>query len=71
MTIDLLLTIAHLIGADLLKHKIDGKNIWPLIAGEPNAKSPHERLLPLLWKRVAGQCTERWKLHLPHASGIT
>ncbi|HEV8542499.1 MAG TPA: sulfatase, partial [Verrucomicrobiae bacterium] len=42
MTIDIFPTIARLIGADLPPHKIDGKDIWPLIAGEPGAKSPQE-----------------------------
>ena len=42
MTIDILPTVAHLVGAKLLEHKIDGKNIWPLIVGDDDAKSPHE-----------------------------
>ncbi len=41
-TIDLLPTIAHLTGAPLPERTIDGKNIWPLLSGEPEAKSPHE-----------------------------
>jgi arylsulfatase A-like enzyme len=42
MTIDLFPTIANLVNAELPPHKIDGKNIWPLIQGVENAKSPHE-----------------------------
>ncbi len=42
MTIDLLPTIAALIGAELPAHKIDGLDVWPLISGQPGAKSPHE-----------------------------
>lgn len=66
MTIDLLPTIAHLIGADLPPHKIDGRNIWPLIAGERDAKSPQEAYLfyynanDLLAVRQG-----RWKLYVP------
>jgi arylsulfatase len=42
MTIDLLPTIARLVGAELPKHKIDGLDIWPLLSGDPAAKCPHE-----------------------------
>ena len=41
MTIDILPTIAHLIGAKLPKHIVDGKNIWPLFV-QDETKSPHE-----------------------------
>ena len=42
MTIDLLPTIARLVGAKLPEHKIDGLDIWPLLSGDPAAKNPHE-----------------------------
>jgi arylsulfatase A-like enzyme len=41
-TIDLLPTVAALIGADLPDRKIDGKDIRDLIYGEQNAESPHD-----------------------------
>ncbi len=41
-TIDVLPTVAKLIGADLPKNKIDGKDIRPLMFGEKDAKSPHD-----------------------------
>ena len=41
MTIDIFPTIARLTGAEPPAHKIDGRDIWPLLAGEPGAKSPH------------------------------
>lgn len=41
-TIDMLPTLAGLARVDLPERKIDGKDIWPLMKGEPNAKSPHE-----------------------------
>src|SRR5205814_4960523 len=44
MTIDIFPTLAKLTGAALPKHKIDGLDIWPLISGQPNAKSPHDAL---------------------------
>src|SRR6059036_37484 len=42
MTIDILPTIAGLIGARLPGHAIDGLDIWPLIAARPGAVSPDE-----------------------------
>src|SRR3954453_20601237 len=45
MSIDLLPTFAKLAGATLATDRIiDGKDIWPLLAGEAGAKSPHESL---------------------------
>ena len=41
-TIDILPTVAKLIDAKLPDHKIDGKDIRPLMFGEADAKSPHE-----------------------------
>jgi arylsulfatase A len=42
MTIDIFPTVAHITGATLPRHKIDGKNIWPLIDGTPGATSPQQ-----------------------------
>lgn len=66
MTIDLLPTIARLIGADLPDRKIDGLNIWPLLAGEPNAKSPHESLIFYWGQELQAIRSGHWKLHFPH-----
>ena len=66
MTIDILPTIARLIGAELPDHKIDGKDIWPLIAGEPGAKSPHEAYYFYYGKQLQAVRQGRWKLHFPH-----
>ena len=67
MTIDLLPTIAHLIGAKLPDHKIDGLNIWPLIKGDPGAKSPHEAYYFYWGGALQALRMGRWKLHFPHA----
>ncbi len=40
MTIDLLPTIAHLVDAKLPSHKIDGLNVWPLLAGDARGEEP-------------------------------
>jgi arylsulfatase A len=66
MTIDLLPTVAHLIGAGLPKHKIDGKNIWPLIRGEPGARSPQEAYYFYWGEELQAIRMGRWKLHFPH-----
>ena len=41
-TIDLFPTVAKLIGGTLPDHKIDGKDIRPLMFGDEHAQSPHE-----------------------------
>ncbi|MGA0409438.1 MAG: arylsulfatase, partial [Limisphaerales bacterium] len=66
MTIDLLPTIAHLIGADLPEHPIDGKNIAPLLMGDPDAKSPHEAYFMYYGRELQAMRMGPWKLHFPH-----
>jgi len=66
MTIDILPTIAHLIGAKLPDHKIDGKNIWPIIKGEPGATSPHEAYFMYYGSQLQAMRMGKWKLHFPH-----
>ncbi len=66
MTIDLLPTIARLIGAELPDHEIDGKDIWPLIAGEPGAKSPQEAYYFYYGSQLQAVRMGEWKLHFPH-----
>jgi arylsulfatase A-like enzyme len=66
MTIDVLPTLAKLAGAELPKHKIDGLDTWPLLAGEANAKSPHEAYY-FYWDRgLQAVRSGKWKLHFPH-----
>lgn len=69
MTIDLLPTLAHLAGASLPRLPIDGLDEWPIIAGQPGAKNPHEAYFywyanNQLQAVVTGD--GRWKLQLPH-----
>ncbi len=66
MTIDMLPTIAGLAGAKLPDHKIDGKDIWPLISGqsrrEESRTKPSSITTPGLCRRSAaanGSCTSR------------
>ena len=66
MTIDILPTIAHLIEAELPSHKIDGKNIWPLIAGVDGATSPQEAYFFYWGNELQAVRSGKWKLHFPH-----
>jgi len=66
MTIDLLPTIARLVGARLPDHPIDGKDIWPLIAGEAGARSPQEAYYFYWGQELQAVRMGRWKLHFPH-----
>lgn len=66
-TMDVLPTVAKLIGAALPSHKIDGKDISHLLFGVPGAKSPHE----VIYQYYAGGQLQairdrRYKLHFPH-----
>lgn len=66
MTIDLLPTVAGLVGAPLPAREIDGKDVWPLLT-EPGAPSPHEALF--FWYHrgdLEAMRAGRWKLHFPH-----
>lgn len=66
-TIDMLPTIAKLAGADLPSRKIDGKDGWPLISGEPGAKSPQETYFFYFEDNQLQALTSgKWKLQLPH-----
>jgi arylsulfatase A len=67
MTIDILPTIAHLVGAQLPDHKIDGRNIWPLMVGQPNAKSPQKAYYFYWGRELHAVRMGRWKLHFPHS----
>ena len=69
MTLDLFPTIAHLIGAELPKHPIDGMDIWPILSGKRGAKNPHEAYYQYYEVNQLQAVTTgdgRWKLQLPH-----
>ena len=65
MTIDILPTMAHLIGAKLPQHGIDGKNVWPLFT-QDTAKSPHEAYYFYYGNQLQALRSGKWKLHFPH-----
>jgi arylsulfatase A len=65
MTIDLLPTIAELVGAPLPQLPIDGLSIAPLLRGE-DRKSPHEALYFYWGPELQAVRSGPWKLHFPH-----
>jgi arylsulfatase A-like enzyme len=44
---------------------IDGKDIWPLLAGEAGATSPHEAFFYYYLAQLQAVRSGRWKLYLP------
>ncbi len=67
MTIDLLPTFAKLADAPVSKSRaIDGRDIWPVLSGRPNARSPHDALYFYWGAELHAVRHDKWKLHLPH-----
>lgn len=60
---DLLPTVARLAGAEP-PGSIDGKDIWPLLAGEPGASSPHECFFYYRGTALEAVRSGPWKLAL-------
>lgn len=65
-TMDILPTVAGLIGAKLPDHKIDGHDIMPLIAGESEAKTPWDVMYCYYGYELCAVRDARWKLVFPH-----
>ncbi|HWA97198.1 MAG TPA: sulfatase [Pirellulales bacterium] len=65
-TIDLLPTVAGLLGASLPDRTIDGRDALPLIAGNAGAASPHEAYYYYGGDELQAVRSGDWKLHLPH-----
>ncbi len=65
-TIDILPTFAGLAGTAAPGDRVvDGKDIWPLMAGEPGAKTPHEVFYYYQMDQLQAVRSGKWKLHLP------
>lgn len=67
-TIDVLPTMAKLIGGELPKHKIDGRDISPMILGVEGSVSPHESFPCYYDHELRAVRDNRWKLYFPHQS---
>lgn len=65
-TIDILPTVAELIGGQLPTHPIDGKNIFPLMQGNPAAVSPHQTFACYYDDALIAVRDNRFKLVFPH-----
>ncbi len=64
-TMDLLPTFARLAGTNAPRDRIvDGKDIWPLMAGAPGAKSPHAAFYYYFTEQLQAVRSGKWKLHL-------
>lgn len=64
-SMDILPTMAHYVRSKLPDHKIDGMDIFPLIAGT-NAKTPHESFYYYHQEIPEAIRQGDWKLVLPH-----
>ena len=64
-SMDLLPTFAKLAGADLPTDRvIDGRDIWPVLSGQPGAKSPHDTFFYYRANQLHAVRSGPWKLHL-------
>lgn len=62
---DLLPTIASLVDAKLPTHRLDGKDVWPLVSGVAPA-SPHDVFYYYAGSDLHAIRSGDWKLHFPH-----
>ena len=65
-TIDILPTLAAIMGAKLPSKKIDGVNILPLLNNEKNA-NPRNEFYYYYGGQLQGVRQGKWKLHFPHS----
>lgn len=67
-SIDLLPTICQLTGSPLPENEVDGKDVWPLISGDPDARNPHEYYAFSNGSQFQAVMSGdgKWKLHIPH-----
>lgn len=72
MTIDVFPTLAKLIDADLPKHPIDGKDVWPLFAAKEGAKTPQDAYFFYYGTgELQAMRSGKWKLQFPHTARST
>ena len=65
-TIDILPTVAFLAGAQLPQRKIDGLNVWSLLAGDAQQASPRDAYYYYWGRELHAVRSGPWKLHFPH-----
>jgi arylsulfatase A-like enzyme len=64
-SIDFFPTIVSLAGAIIDPGMIDGSNIWPLMSGMMNARSPHDIFAYYQMDQLQCLRSGKWKLHIP------
>jgi arylsulfatase A-like enzyme len=70
--IDVLPTMARLAGAAMPDDRIiDGRDVWPILHGDAEARSPHEALFLYQDGELHSLRRGRWKLHVPHGWATT
>jgi arylsulfatase A len=70
VTLDLLPTLARLAGTTAPADRIiDGKNIWPLMSGTPNAKTPHAAYYYYFRGTLHAVRSGDWKLFVKTRAG--
>ena len=68
MTIDVLPTLAALAGTSPPADRIiDGRDVWPWLAGPPPSSDPHDALYFYNGTELHAVRSGRWKLHVPHS----
>lgn len=67
-SVDILPTFAGLAGIESLPGSVDGKDVWEIINGNPDAANPHEYYPFSTGRNFEGVISSdgKWKLHLPH-----
>jgi arylsulfatase A len=69
---DLFTTFALLGGAEIPTDRvIDGKDILPILFGEPGARSPHEAFYYYQGERLVAVRSGRWKLMMGNPQGLS
>lgn len=64
-TMDLLPTFADIVGGKISNDRIiDGHNIWPILSGDTEAKSPYEAFYYYRDDRLQAVRSGKWKLHV-------
>jgi arylsulfatase A len=66
-TMDFLPTFARLAGTEPPRDRIvDGRDIWPLMSGQPGATTPHAAFYYYWGRELQAIRSGKWKLHFPH-----
>lgn len=67
LSMDILPTVAKLAGGTVPTDRIiDGRDVWPILSGQPGAKTPHEAFYYYWGNGLDAVRSGPWKLHAPH-----